>query len=91
MRWIVKCRSPCFIHLKHYFLNFSSFFTQYWASKYDVCDIFNNDFDALVSIIKFVQQREPSSMFFFRILMLLTCIFFMSLYSRILLHSVKCI
>ena len=28
MRWIVKCRSPSFIHLKHYFLNFSSFFIQ---------------------------------------------------------------
>ena len=59
-------QEPRFIHLKLYFLNFShfsSFFTQYWASKYDVCDTFNNDFDALVSRIKFVRQREPSSMY----------------------------
>ena len=39
MRGIVKCMSLCFIHLKHYFLNFSpfySFFTQCWSCKYGV-------------------------------------------------------
>ena len=67
-------QEPRFIHLKLYFLNFShfsSFFTQYWASKYDVCDNFTNDFDALVAY--------------------LYLFYFMSLYSRMLLHSVKCI
>ena len=36
MRWIVKCRSPCFIHLKHYFLNFSFHFSSFHFSFFFV-------------------------------------------------------
>ena len=65
MKWC-EMQEPLFYSSQVLFLknsHFSSFFIKCWACKYDVWDIFNNDFDALVSRIKFVQQREPSSMF----------------------------
>ena len=65
--WLRKCTSPCFYHHKFYFLS-NSYFVQrifkLWYDKYSVINILENDFEALVSRIFYVQFREPSSMYF---------------------------
>ena len=66
LHWLKNSRSPCFYRHKLYFLNFS-FFRYYvdnvWRNKYDVENVLENDLDALLSRIIFVQIREPSSMY----------------------------
>ena len=66
LHWLMNSRSPCFYRHKLYFLNFS-FFRYYvdnvWRNKYDVENVLENDLDALLSRIIFVQIREPYSMY----------------------------
>ena len=63
-RWLTQCSSPCFIINKHYFLNNSllkSKLDDIFYEKYQVSNFIENDFDALVSRLFFVQIRENSS------------------------------
>ena len=59
LHWLKNSRSPCFYRHKLYFLNFS-FFRYYvdnvWRNKYDVENVLENDLDALLSRIIFVQK-----------------------------------
>ena len=64
--WLKDCQSLCFYSLKHYFFSSSSFidrFNQTWQEVYEVGDVLNNDVQAILARIKFVQDREPCSMF----------------------------
>ena len=64
--WLNKC-NECFNVHKYYFLNNSRYiydFNKLWFDKYDVTDVLNNDFSALISRIRYIQNREGSSMFF---------------------------
>ena len=64
--WLKNCQSLCFYSLKHYFFCSSSFidsFNQTWQEVYEVGDVLNNDVQAILARIKFVQDREPCSMF----------------------------
>ena len=65
--WLRKCTGPCFISNKHYFFNLStwlSYLNALWLQKHNVVDVFNNDFQALISRICFVQISLNFSMFF---------------------------
>lgn len=65
-RWLKNCKSLCFLKYKYYFMNYSDFkasIDNIWLKKYDVLDVLDNDVDALISRMHFVQDREPSSMF----------------------------
>ena len=64
--WLDKCQSLCFYRYKFYFLNFSLYvtnFKDFLNKTYNVFNILENDFAALRERIKYVQAREPSSMF----------------------------
>lgn len=65
--WLSRCNSPCFIRYKFYFLH-CSYFEQcvddVWLTKYIVEDVLDNDLDASLSRLYFIQNREPSSLFF---------------------------
>ena len=55
-----------FYRYKFYFLNFSLYvtnFKDFLNKTYNVFNILENDFAALRERIKYVQAREPSSMF----------------------------
>ena len=64
--WIRNCNSPCIVRHKYYLLN-TSFISQYvnstWLKKYNVPNVLNNDIQALIARIYYIQNREPSSMF----------------------------
>lgn len=65
-KWLGECSSSCFIRFKFYFMNFSTFkshIDDVWKTKYNVEDVLDNDLDALMSRLYFVQHREPSSYF----------------------------
>ena len=66
LHWLKNSRSLCFYRHKLNFLNFS-YFRYYvdnvWRNKYDVENVLENDLDALLYRIIFVQIREPSSMY----------------------------
>ena len=67
MFWLKRSWSPCFYRHKFYFLNNSVHvenFNKMWLSKYDVTQVLDNDIEALFSRIVYVQDREPSSMYF---------------------------
>ena len=64
---IKTCQSPCFYLHKRYFLHSSTFahrIFKVWQEKYSVCNIYENDVQALIARIFYVQCREPSSMYF---------------------------
>ena len=64
--WLNKCQSICFSRFKFYFLNLSLYvtnFKDFLNKTYNVFNIIENDFAALRERIKYVQVREPSSMF----------------------------
>ena len=66
MFWLKKCNSVCFVHFKFYFMNrsiYCEYFSKLWSDKYGLKNVFDNDFDALLARIKFLQDREPTSMF----------------------------
>ena len=65
--WLAHCKSPCFVRYKLYFMKdsmFSGNVHRILFDRYQVTDFFANDFDAIISRIKFVQDREFSSNFF---------------------------
>ena len=66
LHWLKNTKSPCFYRHRFYFLE-NSFYKEHvcklWRSKYDVENVLQNDVDALLSRILYVQRREPSSMF----------------------------
>ena len=58
--------SECFIHHRNYFLNFSNFkyiVENIFLVKYNIPDILDNDVDAIISRLFFIQNREPTSWF----------------------------
>ena len=64
--WMKHNNSPCLIRFKGHFFR-SSIFKQdiddIFLKKYDLSNVFDNDFDAILSRIYFVFNREPSSMY----------------------------
>ena len=66
LHWLKNTKSPCFYRHRFYFLE-NSFYKEHvcklWRLKYDVENVLQNDVDALLSRILYVQRREPSSMF----------------------------
>ena len=64
--WLSKCASPCFSRYKTYFLNksiLSKYVNQIFVDEYSVTRIIDNDYDALVSRILYVQGHEHSSFY----------------------------
>ena len=64
--WLIINEGPCFILHKCYFLNMSLYkkkIHEMCVNKYDLSNILDNDFDAIVSRISFIQDREPTSMY----------------------------
>ena len=58
--WLKNCNSPCFKLYKYYFMNMSTFkhdVSQIFSSVYDIADIFENDFDAILSSNKFYTEE----------------------------------
>lgn len=58
--------SPCFSIFKYYFItrsHFSNYIEGVFNEKYDIVNVLDNDLDAILSRIAFIQKREPSSMF----------------------------
>ena len=43
--------------------NFRIFLENIFLNKYDVRDILENDFDAILASVSFIQNREPSSFY----------------------------
>ena len=67
MFWLRRCSSPCFYLHKSYFTRHSYFVQKVdnvWQCKYGATDFLDNDLQALISRILYVQQREQSSMNF---------------------------
>ena len=64
--WLKRNNSTCFIRFKGHFFR-SSIFKQdiddIFLKKYDLSNVLDNDFDAILSRIYFVFNREPSSMY----------------------------
>ena len=66
MFWLNSCTSPCFSSHKIYFMSFSNVKCVVDNISFRLCGISNildNDYDALMSRIFFVQNSEPSSLF----------------------------
>ena len=64
--WLYNCESPCFCHHKCYFLKFSNIkksIDKIGYKEYNVANIFDNDIDAIVSRMFYIQNMEPSSWF----------------------------
>ena len=64
--WLNKCHSPCFYAHRNYFLNSSHFLKNFMTGfecKYGVDNVLDNDLDALISRIGYIQDREYSSLF----------------------------
>ena len=63
--WLKRNNSTCFIRFKGYFFR-SAILKQdidyIFLKKYDLSNVLDNDFDAIISRIYFVFNREPSSM-----------------------------
>ena len=62
--WLVNCSSPCFERHKVYIIKFSRFFLEIdklCRIRYQLVNFWDNDVDALRSMMFFVQSREPSS------------------------------
>ena len=62
--WCCNSTSPCLIKLKNFMRGFSkmSKHAQFVCSnKYNIYNFFDNDFDAVNSRIRYVQDREPTS------------------------------
>ena len=58
--------SSCFNRVQPYFKrhsNFRIFLENIFLNKYDVRDILENDFDAILARVSFIQNREPSSFY----------------------------
>jgi hypothetical protein len=58
---LFKSKSPCFIPLKNYFIQSSIFrndIIKLFFEEYQIDNVFNNDIDAVLSRIDFVEARE---------------------------------
>ena len=66
MYWSLTFRAPnlfnYYTHAPNLFKS-REYFSKLWSEKYGLKNVFENDFDALLARIKFVQDREPTSMF----------------------------
>ena len=63
-RWLRNCSSPCIVPNRHYFINNSLLKRQIdsiFLEKYEMYDAYDNDIDAVISRMKYIQFREPSS------------------------------
>ena len=57
-----ETNSPCFLPIKNYFISRSNFIkcvNKLAYEKYDIIDVFANDFDAILARISYVFLREP--------------------------------
>ena len=64
--WLKRNNSTCFIRFKgHFFrsITFKQDIDDIFLKKYDLSNVLDNDFDAILSRIYFVFNREPSSMY----------------------------
>ena len=64
--WLKQSDSPCFVRFKTYFMkhsHFLSFISRIFNLEYNVSSVCDNDCDALLSRIVFVQTREASSLY----------------------------
>lgn len=65
--WLNRCYSPCFSVHRFYFLNSSLYWKKISAlmkNNYDIDNVLENDFDAILSRIQYVQNRENRSYYF---------------------------
>ena len=63
-RWLYNCKSPCIVATRIYWINCSRLkqrLDHVFLDKYDIDDVIHNDMDAVMSRMKYVQNREPSS------------------------------
>ena len=63
---LISNDSPCFMRVKNYFMEKSYFkenLESIFSCKYNVRDILDNDTDAILSRVLYIQNREPSSMY----------------------------
>ena len=63
-RWLYNCESPCIATTRIYWTNSSKLkqrLDHLFLDKYDIEDVIHNDMDAMISRMKYVQYREPSS------------------------------
>ena len=64
--WLKECISPCFVRHKLYFMKFSLYAQSIEVNameKYEIVDLLDNDIDAIISRIFYVQRHEPASLF----------------------------
>ena len=63
-RWLRDCTSPCIVPNRHYFIDNSLLKRQIdsiFLEKYEMYDAYDNDMDAVMARMKYIQFREPSS------------------------------
>jgi len=63
-RWLYNCESPCIISNRHYWISNSRLkrrLDYLFFVKYGIDNVVDNDMDAVISRMKFVQYREESS------------------------------
>ena len=63
--WSKKLSEFMFLFFEACFFSssFIDHFNQTWQEVYEVSDVLNNDMQAILARIKFVQDREPCTMF----------------------------
>ena len=64
--WLNECESPCFSRYKLFFMNrskLSKYVNNVFEDKYSVLGVLENDYDALMSRIRYVQNHEYSSLY----------------------------
>ena len=67
-KWLSETKSPCFIAHKCALVHFSVLsqkVRRIFSSSYGVCNLLENDTDAIAARIGYVQLREPSSLYMF--------------------------
>ena len=66
LNWLNKCACPCFRPFKFFFIRYSRysrFIQEEFFTKYNITDLFNQDDDAVLLRLYFIQEKEPSSNF----------------------------
>ena len=64
--WLNNCESPCFVRHKTYFMRMSRFRATIDAialRDYSFGDVIDNDYDAIIARIMYVQNSEESNLF----------------------------
>ena len=65
--WLFRNDVLCYTRYKFYFIRYFRFknrLDDLFNSKYNLLNILDNDIEAMKSRIHFIQDREPSSMYF---------------------------